>query len=47
MEWYGGTLKQCGRTVWNGMVEQWNSVKWYGGTVKRCGGTAEQHGGTV
>ena len=37
VEQYGGTVKQCGtvveqwngmvETVWNSMVEQWNSVK--------------------
>ena len=22
----GGTMEQCGGTIWNHMVEQWNSV---------------------
>ena len=38
-------MAQCGGTVWNGMVEQWNSV------VERCGmvwyNSVERYGGTV
>ena len=36
VEQEGGTVEQCGRTVW------WNS-----GTVEQCGGTMEQCGRTV
>ena len=35
-------MNQCGGTVWNSMVEQWNSVAQCGGTVwnsmvRECG----------
>ena len=50
MEQYGGTVEQCGGTVWKSVVEQsnsgtvwWNSVSGVG----QCGGTLEQCCGKV
>ena len=52
MEQHGGTVwhnvAQCGGTVCNGMVEQWNSVEeqcgtvWWNSTVKQGNGMVEQ-----
>ena len=55
LQQYGERVEQCGRTVWNGMVEQWQNsgTVWLnGGTVWWNRGTVrwdsvEKHGGTV
>ena len=45
-------VAQCGGTVWNSMVEQWNSVAQCGGTVwngmvKQCNSMVERRNSVV